>query len=115
MRRGRTPSSSDDKAIAAVAGVQAFLRRSGQSATALAHQIKASPSSVLRALKTDPPAWTPTLTALDNFVKSQAPAEASSGSDLENQLRALRGTGSASATAAVLRAVADLLELEAAR
>jgi glutamine synthetase adenylyltransferase len=115
MPRGRTPSNSDDQAIAAVAGVRAFLRRSGQSATALARQIKASPSSVLRALKTDPPAWTPTLTALDNFVKSQVPAAASSGNALEDQLRTLRGTGSASATAAVLRAVADLLELDAAR
>ena len=107
MARGRTPSNSDDEAIAAVANVQAFLQKFRLSPTALARRIKLSPSSVLRALRANPPAWTPTLTALDNFIKSQQrSAEVTPELPLENQLRALRGGGSASATAAILRAVA---------
>lgn len=114
MGRGRTPSSSDEEAIAAVAEAKAFLQRNRLTPTALARRIQASPSSVLRALRADPPAWTPTLAALDNFIKLQISTQARPGDTLESHLRALRGTGSASATAAVLRAVAELLELEAA-
>lgn len=72
-------------------------------------------SAVLRALNADTPTWTPTLKKLDIFLKSQLPAAHVSGNALELRLHALRGAGSASATAAVLQAVADLLELEARR
>jgi hypothetical protein len=110
MTRGRTPSKSDDEAIAAVAEVEAFLRKSRISATALAHRIDVSPSSVLRTLKTQPPRWTPTLYALDNFINAQKLTGLESDGPLEAQLHALRRAGSASAAVAVLRAVADLLE-----
>jgi DNA-binding transcriptional ArsR family regulator len=110
MTRGRTPSKSDDEAIAAMAEVRDFLRKSRISATALARQIDVSPSSVLRALKTQPPRWTPTLHALEIFIKSHKLNGLEAGGPLEAQLNALRGAGSASAAAAVLRAVADLLE-----
>lgn len=115
MAQGRTPSICDDEAIAALADLQAFLRKSGLSATALAHKAKVSPSSALRALASKPPRWTPTLRALTNFINLQSTIAPDAGIALEAQLHALRGTGSASATAAVLRAVADLLEREAAR
>lgn len=114
MTRGRTPSNSDDEAIAAVASVRAYLRKSRISATALAHLVDASPSSVLRTLKTQPPRWTPTLHALDNFINLQKLAAPETDVPLEAQLRVLRGANSASAAAAVLRAVAELLERAAA-
>ncbi len=115
MTRGRTPSKSDNEAIEAVARVHEFLKKSRISATALAHQIDVSPSSVLRTLKTQPPRWTPTLQALDNFINLRKFGEIGSGGPLEAQLHALHCSGSASAAAAVLRAVADLLERAATR
>lgn len=115
MRRGRTPSNSDAAALTAVANAKEFLQKNAISATAFAAQVKASPSSVLRAINADPPAWTPTLRKIDNFIKSEAAAPMGLPAELGEQLRVLRGDGSASATAAVLRAVADLLELRATR
>lgn len=115
MRRGRTPSNSDAAALTAVANAKEFLRKSAISATGLAAQIKASPSSVLRAINADPPAWTPTLRKIDNFINSGTARPAGLPAGLGEQLRAVHGDGSASATAAVLRAVADLLELGATR
>ena len=114
MARGRTPSYSDENAVAAVADVEAFLREKGLTPTGLARQQNISASAVLRALQADPPSWTPTLKKLDIFVKSQRPPFAHGSGTLQDQLRALQGAGSARATAAVLRAVADLLDLEAA-
>ena len=114
MPRGRTPSRSDENAIATVAAVRDFLQKTALSPTALASKIDVSASAVLRALNADPPAWTPTLKRLDIFVNSQCPTAQAGSNALEHHLRALRGAGSASATAAVLRAVADLLDLEAA-
>ncbi len=84
------------------------------SASALAGQLDVSASAVLRALHADPPAWTPTLKKLDIFVNSQRLTAHDGPNALEHQLRVLRSAGSARATAAVLRAVADLLDLEGA-
>ena len=111
MRRGRTPSNSDAAAVTAVANAREFLREMAISPSALAGKIKASPSSVLRAINTTPPAWTPTLRKIDNFINSGAARAPELPASLGEQLRALSDDGSASATAAVLRAVADLLEL----
>lgn len=114
MPRGRTPSRSDENAIATVAAVRDFLQRTALSSTALAGKIDVSASAVLRALNADPPVWTPTLKRLDNFIKSQSATAKAGSNALEHHVLALRGAASASATAAVLRAVADLLDLEAA-
>jgi hypothetical protein len=113
MSRGRTPSKSDEKAIAAVAAVRAFLQETVLSPTALAGKLDISASAVLRALNADPPTWTPTLKKLNIFVNSQYPTAHGGSNALEHQFRALRGAGSASATAAVLRALANLLDSEA--
>ena len=113
MPRGRTPSNSDENAIMAVAEVRAFLQEMALSPTALAAQLNVSASAVLRALSSNPPAWTPTLKKLNNFINSRRPATHAGANVLELQLRGLRGAGSARATAAVLRAVADLLDQEA--
>lgn len=118
MPRGRTPAKADDSAIAAKARIEAFMRASALSATGMAKKIRASPSSVLRALSEDPPRWTKIFINLDNFVVVQNRSGASPATGVAEQLARLHVTGSAqgvSATAALLRAVADLLESGAAK
>ncbi len=97
------------------------MREKIYSATYMAGQINASPSSVLRALKEDPPRWTSIFSKLNCFVNSQYTLETQPSLSAQplaeqiSQLRARNGAASASATAALLRAVADLLENRAER
>lgn len=89
------------------------MREKAYSATSMAKLIEASPSSVLRALKENPPRWTRTFSKLDNFVNLQHIQRTASAQPLAEQITKLHEGGapaSASATAALLRAVADLLE-----
>lgn len=113
MSRGRSPAKADDSAILALARIEAYMHENVLSATALARLIQASPSSVLRALGDKPPRWTKTFAKLDRFVNLQTVQIIETAQPLSEQIRRLQMGGapaSANATAALLRAVADLLE-----
>jgi hypothetical protein len=115
MGRGRKPAISDAAAVSALADIQAYMRAYGLSANQLALAAGASPGAVLGAIGGDPPRWTPVFMKLHNFVncKNKAPLELDPKL-LTEQVRKLRGVdmvpASASATAVLLRAVADLLD-----
>jgi len=115
MGRGRKRAISDEAAVSALADIKAYMRACDLSANQLALAAGASLGAVLGALGENPPRWTPVFKKLNNFVncKNKTPLELDPKL-LAEQVRKLQGVDMApafaSATAVLLRAVADLLD-----
>lgn len=115
MRRGRKRAISDEAAVSALADIKAYMHVHDLSANQLALAAGASPGAVLGAIAESPPRWTPVFTKLNNFVNCDNKVPSELGPKLlAEQVRKLQGVDttptSASATAVLLRAVADLLD-----
>ena len=107
MVRGRPPAKSDAKAVAARANVKVFMEERGYEARHIAPLAKISVPTAIRVLATNPPTWTEGFAKIVNYVNSQK-NENSGLAELAINLKGHKGA--ARDAAALLRAVASLLE-----
>lgn len=119
-RRGRKRAPTDDAAHNARQMITQYIENKNISSAALARLARVSASSAWRVLRESPPRWSPTFSKLSEFVKLESEATKKTPGQPEALMRRLAQvagrTGSPSAvTAALLRAVADLLDSSAAR
>lgn len=107
MSRGRPPAKTDAAAVDALAEIKEFIKNNSLTNHQLARLAGVSPSTVARVLEREPPTWTESFKVIANYVKYQK----TENSGLAELARTLHGNKDAAhAAAALLRAVATLLE-----
>ena len=107
MPPGRPPAPTDAAAIAARAEVEKFMGRHDLKPSQLGKLAGVTPATAARVLAKGTPVWTDGFTKIVNFVNSQKGEEGA----LMSLTTSLRGDREAAhAAAALLRAVANLLE-----
>lgn len=115
MPRGRSPAVADAAAKKAAKKILAYMRKNRLSKPELAKRVGRSLNAVSTALSNKPPVWTPTFIDINKFISNQnAPSGAGDAGVVQSVLRyhrerALSKDG-VSATATLLRTIADLLE-----
>jgi transcriptional regulator with XRE-family HTH domain len=119
-RRGRRRAPTDEAAREAKLAITEYLKIENISSAELARRAGASPSAAWRVLKESPSRWFSTFLKLHEFVKLHGNARRATPQAAEGLVKQLaqvagRGGNPSASTAALLRAVADLLESTAGR
>lgn len=110
MSRGRPPAEGGADAAAALQMVQEYVSENKLSAKSLGYYSGTSEASAWRALNTTPARWTETFTKIHKFVMQQSltPGPEAPASLMKAVTAASQGKRKS--TAALLRAIADMLD-----